>query len=133
MVVVSRSGAPKPEQAFVRPFGVEVPGHRKGVTNNRDSEVDIVVAARELMTPDVQSVRDSSTLVEAAQLMRDLDVGSLPICGEDDKLKGMLTDRDIVVRCIAQGGDPAKTRADDLAQASRSPSEPMTRPRMRCW
>jgi CBS domain-containing protein len=48
--------------------------------------------------------------------MRDLDVGSLPICGEDNRLKGMLTDRDIVVRCIADGGDPATVTAGELAQ-----------------
>jgi CBS-domain-containing membrane protein len=41
--------------------------------------------------------------------MRDLDVGALPICGEDNRLKGVLTDRDIVVKCVAEGGDPAGT------------------------
>jgi CBS domain-containing protein len=56
------------------------------------------------------------TLVDAARKMRDLDVGSLPICGRDERLQGMLTDRDIVVRCIAEGGDPARTLAGDLAQ-----------------
>jgi signal-transduction protein with cAMP-binding, CBS, and nucleotidyltransferase domain len=48
--------------------------------------------------------------------MRDLDVGSLPICGADNKLAGVLTDRDVVVRCLAEGGDPATTLAIDLAQ-----------------
>jgi CBS domain-containing protein len=48
--------------------------------------------------------------------MRDLDVGSLPICGEDNRLKGIITDRDIVVRCLADGGDPKSTRAGDLAE-----------------
>jgi CBS domain-containing protein len=43
--------------------------------------------------------------------MRDLDVGALPICGEDDRLKGVLTDRDIVVKCLAEGGDPSTTTA----------------------
>jgi CBS domain-containing protein len=85
-------------------------------TESKDSEVDIVPVARELMTPDARSIPESSTLVEAAELMRDLDVGSLPICGKDDQLTGVLTDRDIVVRCVAKGGDPAKTRAADLAQ-----------------
>jgi CBS domain-containing protein len=48
--------------------------------------------------------------------MAQLDVGSLPICGEDNRLKGMLTDRDIVVKVLAQGKDPAETRATELAQ-----------------
>ena len=38
--------------------------------------------------------------------MKDLDVGALPICGKDNRLKGMLTDRDIVIRCLAEGGEP---------------------------
>lgn len=75
-----------------------------------------MTVARELMTPDARSIPDSSTLVEAARLMRDLDVGSLPICHEGDQLTGVLTDRDIVVRCIAEGADPANTKAGDLAQ-----------------
>jgi CBS-domain-containing membrane protein len=42
--------------------------------------------------------------------MRDLDVAALPICGEDQRLKGMLTDRDIVVKCIAEGKDLSSLR-----------------------
>jgi CBS domain-containing protein len=61
-------------------------------------------------------VGESETLLDAARKMRDLDVGALPICGGDDRLKGMLTDRDIVVKCLAEGGDPATTEAGSLAQ-----------------
>lgn len=50
--------------------------------------------------------------------MRELGVGSLPICGADDRLQGILTDRDIVVKCIAEGRDPAQVRAGDLAQGT---------------
>lgn len=48
--------------------------------------------------------------------MRDLDVGSLPICGADNRLKGMLSDRDIVVKCIAEGGDPGSVKASAYAE-----------------
>jgi CBS domain-containing protein len=48
--------------------------------------------------------------------MRDHEVGSLPICGEDDRLKGIITDRDIVVRCIAEGGDPSTTKVESFAE-----------------
>ena len=72
--------------------------------------------ARDLMTPGAECVGENETLVDAARKMRDLDVGALPICGEDERLKGVLTDRDIVVRCLADGGDPQQTRAGDLAQ-----------------
>jgi CBS domain-containing protein len=40
----------------------------------------------------------------------------MPICGDDNRLKGMLTDRDIVVKCIAQGGDPSSTKVSELAE-----------------
>lgn len=74
-----------------------------------------MTTAREIMTGDVECARTSDTLVEAARRMRDLDVGALPICGDDDRLKGMITDRDIVIRCVAEGGDPATTRVEELA------------------
>jgi len=72
--------------------------------------------ARDVMTPDVQCVQEGQTLADAARMMRDLDVGALPICGNDNRLKGMVSDRDIVVRCIAEGGDPEKTGVMQLAQ-----------------
>jgi CBS domain-containing protein len=72
--------------------------------------------AKEMMHPGVECVPDHETLDRAAQMMRDKQVGSLPICGSDNKLKGILTDRDIVVRCIAMGKDPAKITAGELAQ-----------------
>lgn len=50
-------------------------------------------------------------MAEAARKLADLDVGAMPICGEDDRLKGMLTDRDIVVKVIAKGKNPAETTA----------------------
>ena len=75
-----------------------------------------MATARDIMTGGVECVGENETLADAARKMRDLDVGSLPICGEDNRLKGMLTDRDIVVKCIAQGGDPTSTRAGDYAE-----------------
>lgn len=71
--------------------------------------------AREIMTGDATCIGSDETLVEAARRMADLQVGALPICGEDDRLAGVLTDRDIVVRCVARGGDPASVRAAELA------------------
>jgi CBS domain-containing protein len=72
--------------------------------------------ARDLMTAGTECVGENETLVDAARKMRDLDVGALPICGEDNRLKGMLTDRDIVVGCVAQGGDPATALAGQFGQ-----------------
>jgi CBS domain-containing protein len=75
-----------------------------------------MTTAREIMTPGAECVGENETLVDAARKMRDLDVGALPICGEDNRLKGVLTDRDIVVRCIAEGGDPATAVAGQFGQ-----------------
>ena len=72
--------------------------------------------AREIMTPDVTCVGEKESLADAARKMADLGVGSLPICGEDNRLKGMLTDRDIVVKVLAEGGDPSSMGAGELAQ-----------------
>ncbi|HET6270273.1 MAG TPA: CBS domain-containing protein [Arthrobacter sp.] len=71
---------------------------------------------REIMTGSAECVRENETLEQAARKMKELDVGSLPICGEDNRLKGMLTDRDIVVKCLAEGGDPRTATAGELAQ-----------------
>jgi CBS domain-containing protein len=72
--------------------------------------------ARDVMSDDCTCVGENETLLDAAKKLAQLDVGALPICGEDDRLKGMLTDRDIVVKALAQGRDPGSTRAGDLGQ-----------------
>lgn len=72
--------------------------------------------ARDIMTGGAECVGENDTVQDAARMMADLDVGALPICGEDNRLKGMLTDRDIVVKVLAQGKDPSQTRAGELGQ-----------------
>ncbi|QJU52588.1 CBS domain-containing protein [Herbiconiux sp. KACC 21604] len=74
-----------------------------------------MTAARDIMTPDPQCAGVGQTVAEAAMLMRDLDVGALPICGDDGRLAGMITDRDIVVRVVAEGRDPGATTVGELA------------------
>jgi CBS domain-containing protein len=74
--------------------------------------------ARNMMHAGVECVPEHETLDRAAQLMREHNVGSLPICGSDDRLKGIITDRDIVLKCVAVGKDPAKMTAAELAQGS---------------
>lgn len=75
--------------------------------------------AREIMHEGVRCIPEHETLDRAAQLMREMNVGALPICDDqNERLRGMLTDRDIVVKCIAQGKNPAKVTAGDLAQGT---------------
>jgi CBS domain-containing protein len=71
---------------------------------------------REIMSSDCECIGENDSLGTAAKRLAELDVGAMPICGEDDRLKGMLTDRDIVVKALAQGRDPEQTTAGDLAQ-----------------
>ncbi|MGH2522061.1 MAG: CBS domain-containing protein [Anaerolineales bacterium] len=63
---------------------------------------------KEVMTPDVEVVGPHATLQEAAQKMRDLDVGSLPVC-DGARVLGMITDRDITIRAVAAGHDPRQS------------------------
>ncbi|HEX6247250.1 MAG TPA: CBS domain-containing protein [Nocardioidaceae bacterium] len=71
--------------------------------------------AREIMTTAPECAGTSESLVDAARKMRDLNVGSLPICGDDNRLHGMITDRDITVRVVAEGKNPSDVTVGDLA------------------
>lgn len=75
-----------------------------------------MTTARDIMTPEATCVAEDDDLITAAQQMAQLDVGSLPICGQDNRLKGMLTDRDIVVKVLAEGKDPKSCTAGELAE-----------------
>jgi CBS domain-containing protein len=61
---------------------------------------------RDVMSPDVEVLRPNDTLQTAAQLMADLDAAVLPVGEDDDRLIGMITDRDIAMRVAAEGRDP---------------------------
>ena len=67
---------------------------------------------REVMTSDVRLVDPATTLKDAAQMMREGDFGLLPI-GENDRLVGTITDRDITIRAVASGKDPNSTTVRD--------------------
>ncbi|MEU8242860.1 CBS domain-containing protein [Actinoplanes missouriensis] len=75
-----------------------------------------MTTARDIMSRDVTCVGEKETLADAARKMAELNVGSLPICGEDNRLHGMLTDRDIVIKALAQGRAAADVPASELAQ-----------------
>ncbi len=68
----------------------------------------------EVMSRGVACIRPSASLQEAAQRMRDLNVGPVPVCGDNDKLVGMITDRDIAVRAVAEGKDPRTTCVEEV-------------------
>lgn len=74
-----------------------------------------MTTAREIMTGGAECAQVDETVSQAAQKMRDLGVGALPICGEDDRLAGVITDRDIVLNCVAEGMDTTQVRVQDYA------------------
>ncbi|MFJ5927464.1 CBS domain-containing protein [Kitasatospora sp. NPDC092948] len=74
-----------------------------------------MTTAKEIMHPGAECVTGEQTLADAARIMRERDVGALPICGEKQQLLGIVTDRDIVLRCIAEGRDPGSVQCLELA------------------
>jgi CBS domain-containing protein len=74
--------------------------------------------AADIMHPGAQWIPKSQTMDRAAELMRELDVGALPIADENERLCGILTDRDIVVGCVAEGKDCSRTTAGELAKGT---------------
>lgn len=82
---------------------------------------------RDVMTPDPVTVRSTDTVVDAARAMRDHDIGPVIVL-DNGSICGLLTDRDLVVRGIAEGKDPKKTKAGDLCSknpTTLSPDQPV--------
>jgi len=69
---------------------------------------------KDLMSPDVISIEPGSSAALAARLLSRHNVGVLPVCTGDGRLRGMVTDRDIVLRCVAPEEDPAQTPVRDI-------------------
>jgi CBS domain-containing protein len=79
-----------------------------------------MTTAKDIMHTGARWIPAHETLDRAAQLMREHNVGALPVSanGDSDRMVGIITDRDIVVECVAKGHDPAKITAGDLAQGT---------------
>ncbi|MDH2388661.1 CBS domain-containing protein [Streptomyces sp. HNM0663] len=77
-----------------------------------------MTTARDIMHTGARWIPAHETLDRAAQLMREHGVGALPIADANERLCGILTDRDIVVGCVAMGRDPSKVTAEEMAQGT---------------
>ncbi|MGA5194801.1 CBS domain-containing protein [Streptomyces exfoliatus] len=77
-----------------------------------------MTTAKDIMHRGARWIPEHETLDRAAQLMRELNVGALPIADENERLCGILTDRDIVVGCVAMGHDPAKVTCGEMAKGT---------------
>lgn len=91
-----------------------------------------MTTAKDIMHPGAQWIPVHETLDRAAQMMRNLNVGALPIADENERLCGIITDRDIVVGCVAMGHDPAKITCGEMAQGTLAGST-RVRTWARCW
>jgi CBS domain-containing protein len=78
---------------------------------------------RDVMTPSVRVASPSQSLAEAADVMKDEDVGSVPVV-DDGRLVGILTDRDIVIRAVAERRDPQAVKVDEVASRELVTVEP---------
>lgn len=72
--------------------------------------------ARDIMTGSPECVGENDSIIDAAKKLQKLNIGAMPICGEDNRLKGMVTDRDIVIKVLAEGRDPNSTTAGELGE-----------------
>ena len=85
---------------------------------------------RDVMTPNPQTLVESTTAREAAEAMRANDIGDVIVADDSGKVTGILTDRDIVVRVVAEGRDPRATRIGDISSHSLTalgPDDPIRR------
>ncbi len=75
---------------------------------------------RDIMTGDPRSVRPEDTVKDAARVMRDGDFGAVPVIDREKHLSGIITDRDIAVRCVAEGHDGSCTVAEHMTRQTRT-------------
>jgi CBS domain-containing protein len=80
-------------------------------------------SVRDVMTPGVRTVSPSQSLAEAAEVMKGEDVGSVPVV-EEGRLAGIVTDRDIVIRAVAERRDPQTVKVDEVASRELVTVEP---------
>ena len=77
-----------------------------------------MATAKDIMHPGAQWIYREEMLDRAAQLMRELDVGALPVSDQNERLCGIITDRDIVVKCVALGRDPSHVSCAELCEGT---------------
>jgi len=79
---------------------------------------------RDIMTSHVISVGQSEPVTAAVRLLRRYNLGALPVCDDAGRLRGLVTDRDIVLRCLGQESDPASTRLSEIMSRAVSTARP---------
>ncbi|WP_190130703.1 CBS domain-containing protein [Streptomyces mashuensis] len=77
-----------------------------------------MTTAKDIMHPGAQWVTKDDSLLRVAELMKQMDLGALPVADENERLCGIITDRDIVVKCVARGHNVADCRAADICEGT---------------
>ena len=77
-----------------------------------------MTTAKEIMHRNARWIPATETLDRAAQMMREMDIGALPVADVNERMCGIVTDRDIVVKCVAMGHDPSKVTAGSLCDGT---------------
>lgn len=77
-----------------------------------------MTTAKDIMKPGAQWISKEQSVAQAARAMAELGVGALVVADENERMCGIITDRDIVIKCVAQGMSPAETRAAELCEAT---------------
>ena len=77
-----------------------------------------MTTTREIMTPDATYCSDDTTAADAARLMAERDIGAVPVCGTDGRLTGVVTDRDLALKVVAQGWQSDSVRLRDLVDGT---------------
>jgi CBS domain-containing protein len=77
-----------------------------------------MTTAREIMSPDATWCPEDTTAAEAARMMAESDIGAIPICSSDGKLRGVVTDRDLAVKVVAEGRDPQSVQLREIIPAT---------------
>jgi CBS domain-containing protein len=93
-------------------------------SNRAEEEALMGKLVRDAMTPDPHTIGRDASVVEAARIMEQADVGSVPVVDSDRILLGMITDRDIVLRVVAAGRNPHATTVGEIATNNVSPAYP---------
>ncbi len=114
-MVTERSGVRGLEPFRSPPARVSQRYRRATIGNNKEErKMATGQSVRQVMTGGTECVGENETIVEAAKKLTLLNVSALPICGEDERLKGVLTEHEIVTRVLALGKDPAQTKVGEF-------------------
>ena len=122
-VILQRYDFFQEKQAYIRLHRVSYPYAKHGMKSEKQRR-EKSMQVKEIMTTNIAAVAPDSTVLEAAKAMQAHNIGCMPVCQPGGKIAGIVTDRDIVVRNIANNGDPKTSRIKDVMTKNVITAEP---------